>query len=83
MNELEQIKSQLNEINNKRVRYQTLKEQAIKQCQEIEQKYNITSIEQLGELVQQAQLAYEESVQQAQKYIEETNRVFAGYQGVL
>ena len=41
MNELEMIKSQLQDINNKRVKYETLIEQAKKQCQEIEQKYNI------------------------------------------
>lgn len=83
MNELEQINAQLTEINNKRVRYQTLKDQAIKQCEEIKQKYGITSIEMLEEKVKQAQVAYEQSVNQAKTYIEETNRVFSGYQGIL
>ena len=36
MNQLEIIQSQLNDINNKRVRVQTLMEQAKKQCEEIE-----------------------------------------------
>jgi hypothetical protein len=83
MNELEQIKSQLNEINNKRIKYQTLKEQAVKQCADIETKYGIKSLEELEALVMKAQAEYNASVKEAQKYIEETNKVFASYQGVL
>lgn len=83
MNELEQIQAQLNEINNKRVRYQTLKEQAVKQCKAIEEKYGISTKEELEKLVSQAQLAYDNSVAEAKKYIEETNKVFEGYQGIL
>ena len=62
MNELELIKSQLNDINNKRVKYQTLKEQAQKQVEEIQKKYNITSIEELKSLMEQAQIVYEQSM---------------------
>jgi hypothetical protein len=83
MNELEQIQSQLNEINNKRIKYQTLKDQAIKKCQEIEQKYGITSLEELQALRDKANLEYQASLQEAQKYIEETNKVFASYSGIL
>lgn len=83
MNELELIKSQLNEINNKRIRYNTLKEQALKQCAEIEQKYGVKSLEELEVLVKKAQADYDASIQKAQKYIEETNKVFAEYIGVL
>lgn len=83
MNELEQIKAQLNEINNKRVRYQTLKEQAIAQCKAIEEKYGIKSLDELKALVDKAQIAYDTSVQAAQKYIQDTNRVLSEYGGVL
>ena len=83
LNELEQIKAQLNEINNKRVRYQTLKEQAVKQCQSIETKYGIKSLEELEVLMQKAQAEYNQSVQEAQKYIEETNKILLEYSGIL
>ena len=83
MNELEQIQSQINEINNKRIRYQTLKDQAIKQCQDIEQKYGIKSLEELKALVDKANVEYQTAVQSAQKDIEDTNKVFAGYNGIL
>ena len=83
MNELEQIQSQINEINNKRIRYQTLKDQAIKQCQDIAQKYGIKSLEELKALVDKANVEYQTAVQSAQKYIEDTNKVFAGYNGIL
>jgi len=83
MNELEQIKSQLNEINNKRVRYQTLKEQALAQCKAIEEKYGIKSLAELQALKDKAQTAYDTAVQEAQKYIQDTNRVISEYGGVL
>lgn len=83
MNELEQIKSQLNEINNKRVRYQTLKEQALAQCKAIEEKYGIKSLAELQALKDKAQTAYNTAVQEAQKYIQDTNRVLSEYGGVL
>jgi len=83
MNELEQIKSQLNEINNKRVRYQTLKEQALAQCKAIEEKYGIKSLAELQALKDKAQTAYDTAVQEAQKYIQDTNRVLSEYGGVL
>lgn len=83
MNELELIKSQLNDINNKRVKYQTLKEQAQKQVEEIQKKYNVTTPEELKSLVDKAQLDYEQSMQNAKTYIDETNKIFATYQGVI
>jgi len=83
MNELEQIKSQLNEIDNKRVRYQTLKEQALAQCKAIEEKYGIKSLAELQALKDKAQTAYDTAVQEAQKYIQDTNRVLSEYGGVL
>ena len=83
MNNLELLKSQLNDINTKRVRIQTLVEQAQKQCQEIEQKYNVKSLEELKALVDKAELDYQKQVEEAQKYIQETNQVLSTYQGIL
>lgn len=83
MNELEQIKSQLNDINNRRIRYQTLKEQALAQCKAIEDKYGIKSLDELKSLVDKAQIEYDKSVQEAKTYIEQTNKIFSEYQGVL
>ena len=83
MNELEQIKSQLNDINNKRIRYQTLKEQAIAQCKAIEDKYGIKSLDELKVLVDKAQADYDNSIKAAQDYIDQANRVFSEYQGII
>lgn len=83
MNNLELLKSQLNDINTKRVRIQTLVEQAQKQCEEIEKKYNVSSLEELKVLVDKAELEYQNQVQEAQKYIQETNQVLSTYQGIL
>ena len=83
MNELEQIKQQLSDINNKRVKYQTLIEQAKKQAQEIEQKYNIKNLEELKTLMDNAQKEYEQSLNEAKSYVEEANKIFSSYQGVL
>lgn len=83
MNELELLKSQLNEINTKRVKVQTLIEQAQRQCEEIEKKYNVSSLEELKVLMDKAQTEYQQEVQKAQEYIEETNKVLSTYQGIL
>lgn len=83
MNELEQIKSQLDYINNQRVRLETLIEQAKKQCLEIESKYNISSEQELKALVDKADLEYQTELQKAQEYIQETNQLLSTYQGIL
>ena len=83
MNELESINSQLNKINNDRIRYQTLVEQANKTCKDIETKYNINNAEQLYALLSQAELEYQNELAKAQSYINETNQVLSQYQGVL
>lgn len=83
MNNLEQIKSQLNEVNNKRIKYQTLKEQAKKQCEEIEKKYGIKSLQELEVLMNKANEEYNESLKKAEEYINKANAVFASYQGII
>lgn len=82
-NEIEVIKSQLNDINNKRIKYQTLKEQAIKQCKEIEEKYNIKSIEELEAKVNSLQSEYDNVLQKAQEYITKTNEILSDYSGII
>lgn len=83
MNELEQIKQQLSEINNKRVRIQTLSDQAKQQCEVIEKKYNVSSPEELKLLVDKAQAEYEKTVLEAKQYIQETNTVLNSYNGII
>jgi len=83
MNELEQIKSQLNDINNKRVRCQTLIEQARKECEEILVKYNVSSIEELKSLVDKTNNEYQQQLSSAKQYIEDTNKVLSQYQGII
>ena len=83
MNQLEIIQSQLNDINNKRVRVQTLMEQAKKQCEKKKKKYNVTSLEELQALMNKAQEDYDKQIQEAQEYIQNANQVFSTYQGIL
>jgi F0F1-type ATP synthase membrane subunit b/b' len=83
MNELELINSQLNDINNKCIKYQTLIEQAKKQCEEIEQKYNVSSLDELKTLVDKADSDYQQEIQNAQQYITQANEILATYNGVV
>lgn len=83
MNEIAQIQAQINKINNERIKYQTLKEQAQKQCQAIEEKYGIKSIDELKALVDKAQAEYSAALEEARAYINSTNQVLSTYQGIL
>ncbi len=83
MNELEQIKSQLTQINNTRIKLQTLSEQAKAKCAEIEQKYNVSNLEEMQALVNQAQVEYQQQVLEAQQYINSANEVLKNYSGVI
>ena len=82
-NNLDSLKQQLNEINTKRVRVQTLIEQAKKQCELIEQKYNVSTAEELKSLVDTTQAKYEEEVALARKYIEDTNAILSKFNGLM
>jgi len=82
MNELEQIKAQLNDINNKIVRISTLKEQAMVQCEEIEKKYNVHSPQELLELVNKANVEYQEEVTRARDYIQHANSILNEFNGL-
>lgn len=83
MNNIELLKNKLNEINNQRIRIQTLIDQAEKQCQAIQLKYNVKSLDELKVLVDKAKQEYDQEVENAQKYIEETSQVLNSYQGIL
>ena len=83
MNEYETIKKQLEDINNKRVRLQTLKEQAQQECQRIEKKYNVTSSEQLSNLYNEKQNEYNKLLEEVNSYITETQTVLSQYQGII
>lgn len=82
-NNLASLQLQINEINNKRVKLQTLKEQAVKQCELIEQKYGVKSLEELKALMDKAQEEYNQQVQLAQEYITNTNQQLAQYTGII
>lgn len=83
MNNLEILKSQLADINNKRVRIQTLKDQAQKNCDEILKKYNVANFEELTHLKEATEKQYNEEIQKAQEYISYANIELNKYQGLL
>lgn len=83
MNELEQIKAQLNDINTKRIQLQTLSEQAKIKCSELEQKYNVSSPEEFKTLVDKAQASYNTSILEAKQYIQDANMTLSSYSGII
>lgn len=83
MNNLDVLKNQLNDINNKRVRIQTLKEQAQKRCDEILKKYNVTSLKELTQRKEQIDKEYQEELTKAQEYVAQANEYFSKYQGLI
>lgn len=83
MNNVELLKQKINDINNQCIRVQTLVDQAQKQCETIEAKYNVSSLEELKALMDKAQHDYEQEVQQAEQYVQETTQILNSYQGIL
>lgn len=83
MNNLASLQAQINDINNKRIKLQTLKDQAVKQCEVIEQKYGVKSLEELEELMNKAQTEYNEHLLLAQDYITKTNQQLSQYTGII
>ncbi len=81
--DLNTLTQQLNQINTQRVKFQTLAEQAKNQCKEIEEKYNVTSLEELTMLKQKAQESYDKTCQEAQDYLTENKNVIAQYEGLI
>lgn len=83
MENLTALQEQINDINKKRIKLQTLKEQAQKQCEIIEQKYGVKSLQELKDLVDKAQEEYNQQVQLAQDYISKTNQQLSQYTGII
>lgn len=79
----QELKNELNIVNNKRIKLQTLIEQANNQCEQIEKKYNIKNEQELQALVDNAQLEYDKQLQEVQSYITKTNEVLNQYTGIL
>ena len=83
MNNLEIINNKLKYINEERIRIQTVIDQSAKQCQEIEEKYNIHSIEEFKDLVDKAEADFQKQVQEAEEYIKQSNEILQSYEGLL
>lgn len=83
MNELESIMAQLNEINNKRIKIQTLAEQAKDVCSEIEKKYNVNSPEELQKLVDIETEKYQNELEKAQQYISSAQEALKEWDGII
>ena len=83
MNDLEALKKELQEVVNKQIRLETIAEQAKQQCQQIEEKYNISSVEELQSLLDAAEAEYQNKVTEAMTYITETKMALQPFEGLL
>ena len=83
MNELDNLKQELQEVTNKQIRLETIIEQAKQQCSEIEQKYNIKSEEELKAILEKAETDYENSLANACKYLADAKLALAPYEGMV
>lgn len=83
MNELEKLKNELQEINNKQIRLQTIIDQAKDQCKEIEQKYNVSSEAELKQLLDKAEQEYLDKVTNATLYLNEAKKALAPFEELL
>ena len=83
MNELETLKNELQEVINKQIRLETIREQAIQQCKEIEDKYNITTEAELKQLVDDAEEKYKTEIEKATIYLIDAKQALAPYEGMI
>ena len=83
MNELDRLKNELQEVINKQIRLETIKQQAKQQCEEIEHKYNIQDEQQLKELLDKAESDYEDALAQACAYVADAKLALQPYEGML
>ena len=81
--ELDKLKTELQEMVNKQIRLETIIEQAKQQCSEIEQKYNISSEEELKVLLDKAEAEYEDSLAEAISYLADAKLALAPYEGMV
>ena len=78
-----ELNKELQNVNAERIRVETVIEQATNRCREIEQKYNISSVEELELILNQKKQKYENAMFEAETYINNTKQVLSQYQGVL
>lgn len=83
MNDLELLKKELQEVNNKQIRLQTIKDQAIQQCQEIEEKYSIKDEAELKALLDKAEAEYQENITKATTYLVDAKQALEPFEGLL
>lgn len=83
MNELETLKNELQEIINKQIRLETIREQAIQQCKEIEDKYGITTEAELKQLLDEAEDQYKTEIEKATIYLIDAKQALAPYEGMI
>ena len=83
MNELENLRKELQEVTNKQVRLETIVEQAKNQCAEIERKYNIHNEAELKALLETAESTYEDSLAKATLYLADAKAALAPYEGMI
>ena len=83
MEELNALKEALQEINNKRIKLETIVEQAKQQCEQIESKYNIKNEQELKSLLEKAESNYQEKVTEAVKYLADVKQALIPYEGLI
>lgn len=83
MNDLEILNKEFQQVSSKQIKLETLIEQAVQQCTEIEQKYNIQSEEELKDLLEKAQKQYLDEIQKATIYIADAKQALLPYEELL
>ena len=83
MNDLEMLNKEFQQVSSKQIKLETLIEQAVQQCNDIEQKYNIKTEAELKELLDQAQREYLDEIQKATVYIADAKQALMPYEELL
>lgn len=83
MNELEMLNKEFQQISSKQIKLETIIEQAVEQCKEIEQKYNISSEEELKNLLNKSQQEYMNQVEKVTIYLADAKQALMPYEGLL
>ena len=81
--EFTEIQLELKKLQERRIQLSVLKEQAIAKCNEIEQKYGITNEEELKQLLDKAQVEYNNKLSEAVTYIEKAKEAMKPYEGLV
>lgn len=83
MEELEALKKDFMELNNKRIKLETIVEQAKQQCESIEQKYNIKNEQELKQLLDEAEQNYTKCLADAVTYLADVRQALIPYENLL